>query len=114
MEIIRKSIQLCTDLIVLYITVGPGSSIQFEPSITAVIKNKGNTLGPINCAATCNPPCQYKWTKPDETVIISAQLMLASLSIEDQGQFICTSSNAIGSVNKSLDVLVNCKYQYKI
>ncbi|CAC5360372.1 unnamed protein product [Mytilus coruscus] len=97
--------------LLFYITVGPGSCMQFEPSITAVTKKKGDTLGPINCAATCNPPCQYKMIKPDKTVSIAAQLMLASLSIEDQGQFICTASNVIGSsVNKSLDVIVNCKY----
>lgn len=85
--------------------------MQFEPSITAVIKNKGNTLGPINCAAICNPSCQYKWTKPDKTVIVDAQLMLAPLTNEDHGQFTCTASNNIDSVNKSLNVIVNCKYQ---
>lgn len=87
--------------------------MQFEPSSTAVTKKKGDTLGQINCAATCNPSCQYKWTKPDNTVIVGAELMLASLSIEDHGQFTCTASNNIGSsVNKSLNVIVNCKYQY--
>ncbi|XP_071175377.1 hemicentin-2-like [Mytilus edulis] len=86
---------------------GPGSSMQFEQSNTAVTKNKGDTLGPIICAATCNPSCQYKWTKLDKTVIEDARLMLASLSIEDHGQFTCTASNDIGSVNKRLDVIVN-------
>lgn len=93
------------------ITVGPGSSMQFEPSITTVTKNKGDQLGPINCAATCNPPCQYKWTIFGKTVSLAGQLMLASVSIEDHGQMTCTASNGIGSSeNKSLDVIVNCKY----
>ncbi|CAC5360970.1 unnamed protein product [Mytilus coruscus] len=87
---------------------GAGSSLQFQPSNTSVSTTKGDPLGPINCIAICNPPCQYIWTKPDKTTINGSQLKLKSLTMEDHGQFICTASNDIGGgQNKSLDVTVN-------
>lgn len=71
---------------------------------------KGEQLGPFTCSATCNPPCQYKWTKQDKLIINGGHLIITSLSVEDHGLFICTATNAIGgSQNKSLDVTVNCK-----
>ncbi|XP_052067799.1 hemicentin-1-like isoform X2 [Mytilus californianus] len=97
-----------SDVLVPTILLGPGSSLQFEPSTNSLTKTKGEQLGPFNCSATCNPPCQYTWTKPDKTTINGGQLILTSLSIGDHGQFICTASNDIGgSQNKSLDVTVN-------
>lgn len=91
------------------ITVGPGSSLQFHPSDMSVTKKEGNKLGPIECRATCNPTCQYKWTKPDKTIINDRELMMESLSIDDHGTFTCTASNRLGEENIKLDVTVNCK-----
>lgn len=92
-------------------TVGPGSSLKFNPSNTSLIKNEGDTLGPIECTATCNPQCEYKWIKPDNKVINTGNLTIASLSIDDNGTFICSASNGIGnSQNRTIDVTVNCKY----
>ncbi|CAG2192594.1 KRAB [Mytilus edulis] len=72
---------------------------------------KGEQLGPFTCSATCNPPCQYTWTKPDKGIINVGHLIITSLSFEDHGLFICTATNAIGgSQNKSLDVTVNSKF----
>lgn len=96
------------------ITVGPGSSIQLHPSDMSVTKKKGNKLGPIDCEAACNPPCQYKWTKPDKTIIYNRELMIESLSIDDHGTFICTASNKLGEGNNKLDVTVNCKYHLDV
>ncbi|CAC5360369.1 unnamed protein product [Mytilus coruscus] len=93
--------------------VGPGSSLQFNPSNTLVTTKKGDKLGPIQCTATCNPPCQFNWTKPDKSIINNGELMINSLSIDDHGTFICTASNGIGdSHNKNIHVTVNYGPEY--
>ncbi|XP_063442035.1 hemicentin-1-like [Mytilus trossulus] len=102
-----------SDVLEPTILLGPGSSLQFDPSTNSLTKTKGEQLGPLNCSATCNPPCQYTWTKPDKSTIIGGQLIITSLSFGDHGHFICTASNAIGgSQNKSLDVTVNYSPEY--
>ncbi|CAC5380574.1 unnamed protein product [Mytilus coruscus] len=88
--------------------VGPGSSIRFDPVNNTVTKKIGDTLGPIGCTAVCNPPCQYKWTKPDKSIINDDELSIQSLSTVDHGSFICTATNGIDkSQDKTLDVTVN-------
>ncbi|CAG2221566.1 unnamed protein product [Mytilus edulis] len=61
-------------MLIFHITVGPGSSLKFEPSAISLTRTNGEQLGPINCAATCNPPCQYTWIKPNTATIDGGQI----------------------------------------
>ena len=90
---------------------GPGSSISFNPAHESITKVLGQSLGPIVCFAQCNPPCQFHWIKPDESVIDGSNLTISSLSKNDHGTFTCHTGNGYGNnATKNLNVTVKCKY----
>ena len=69
------------------------------------------SLGPIVCSAQCNPPCQYHWIKPDQSVVDGSNIEIPNLSKNDHGTFTCHAGNGHGNNGtKNLNVTVNCKY----
>ena len=90
---------------------GPGLSIAFNPADESITKVLAQNLGPIACSAQCNPPCQFHWINPDETVVYGSSLELPSLSKNDHGTFTCHAGNGYGNnATKNLQLIVNCKY----
>ena len=63
------------------------------------------------CSATCNPPCEFYWIKPNGTVVDASTLEIPSLSKNDHGTFTCHTGNGYSNnATKNLNVTVNCKY----
>jgi hypothetical protein len=102
-------------IVISYITDGPGSSISFNPADESITKVLGQSLGPIDCSAECNPPCMFYWIKPDGSVVDGSNLTIPSLSKNDHGASTCHTGNGYGNnATKNVYVAVNCKYMYMI
>ena len=87
---------------------GPGSSIAFNPADESITKTQGQSLGPIDCSAQCNPPCQFHWIKPNGTVVDGPKLEIPSLSKNDHGIFTCHTGNGYGNnVTKNMQLTIN-------
>ena len=90
---------------------GPGSSVIFTPADELITNVMGQSLGPIVCSAQCNPPCQFYWIRPVESVVDGSNLTIPSLSKNDHGTCTCHAGNGYGNnATKNLNVTVNCKY----
>jgi hypothetical protein len=104
----QKSVQIVG---CLFFIDGPGSSISFNPADESITKSQGQSLGPIDCSAQCNPPCQFYWIKPNGTVVDGSKLEIQSLSKNDHGTFTCHTGNGYGNnATKNLQLTLNCKY----
>ena len=85
--------------------------MSFNPVNESITQVLGQVLGPIDCSAECNPPCQFHWIKPDGTVVDGSTLQIPRLSKNDHGTFTCHAGNGYGNNGtKNLDVTVNCKH----
>ena len=74
--------------------------------VTTVVENDPVTL---TCSASCNPNCNYKWTKPNNDVINGGQLQFVAKR-QDQGTYKCTANNGIGNDEvKQTEVQVQCE-----
>uniref|UniRef100_A0A1A7WP22 Ig-like domain-containing protein n=2 Tax=Iconisemion striatum TaxID=60296 RepID=A0A1A7WP22_9TELE len=63
-----------------------------------IIVTEGKTLQ-LNCSAEGNPSPFYTWEKPiDGSNTSSSVLTVGSVSFEHEGQYVCTVSNYVGSV----------------
>jgi hypothetical protein len=103
--------QLYSYCIVVFFIDGPGSSLSFTPADELITKVLGQSLGPIVSSAQCNPPCQFRWIKPDGTVVDGSTLEIPSLTKNEHGTFTCHAGNGYGNnATQNLIVTVNCKY----
>ena len=65
----------------------------------------------MTCAATCNPACNYKWTRNNQQVSVGQKLNFTSIKRQHQGNYRCTASNGIGTdQGDDVSIQVNCKY----
>ena len=104
----QKSVQIDGCLFLIDV---PGSSISFNPADESITKSQGQSLGPIDCSAQCNPPCQFYWIKPNGTIVDGSKLEIQSLSKNDHGTFTCHAGNGYGNnATKNLQLTLNCKY----
>ena len=69
----------------------------------------------LTCAATCNPPCKYTWSKDGQQIIVGDHLEFSSLTKYDQGTYRCTANNNIGSDQQyDVGIQVQCKCLYLV
>ena len=73
----------------------------------------------MSCKAGGNPPPEVHWTKEGgglvsqgKTVMAGSGLVLASVTREDEGLYICTASNGVGApASTSVKLTVLCKFE---
>ena len=81
-----------------------------------VIVNESHTAI-LKCSADGNPPPKVTWSKMDARLPVgrhvvesSGALMLKDVKPGDEGVYNCRVENLLGSVNASLNVTVQCKF----
>ena len=73
----------------------------------------------LSCKAGGNPPPEVHWTKEGgglvsqgKTVMEGSGLLLASVTREDEGLYLCTASNGVGApASASVKLTVLCKFE---
>ena len=69
----------------------------------------------LTCAATCNPPCKYTWSKDGQQIIVGDHLEFISLTKYDHGTYTCTASNNVGIDQRyDIRIQVQCKCLYMV
>ena len=69
----------------------------------------------ILCSATGDPPLRLEWAKegqpylPNSVSAFEGQLQFRRISSDDQGRYVCTASNSIGTSQATAEVLVSSK-----
>ncbi|XP_053390451.1 neural cell adhesion molecule 2-like [Mercenaria mercenaria] len=94
----------------MIVTDGPDTSTTtLTPANTTYTLVENTRLEDIVCAADCYPECQYRWTKPDNTVVSNnGVLSLGSLKRNEAATYTCTvtRSRTTVSVTKQVSVVV--------
>ena len=78
------------------------------PAIKFYRVRKGDHVGPVNCTADCNPPCQFYWSTPLGDVTGSV-LDFNITNLFQNGTYHCHAFNENDDW-KSESVNVLCKY----
>ncbi|XP_054634312.1 sialic acid-binding Ig-like lectin 7 [Dunckerocampus dactyliophorus] len=70
----------------------------------------------LNCSAEGNPSPLYTWTYSSATLspFTGDVFSVASVSMEHQGQYICSASNSMGTTSVHFNVEVQANYMYII
>ena len=74
--------------------------------------NEGSAVDLI-CTATGTPDPDVEWIRDGQVKSSgpkTAQLKFSNISKSDAGMYTCKASNSIGSEEKQLKLVVNCKY----
>lgn len=74
------------------------------------IRTEGDSIRNITCWADCHPVCNYTWTYPDKTTNVTSYFYKYALEKIHDGEYTCRAFNEIGSKEKTIRVVVNCKY----
>ena len=67
----------------------------------------------IICEATGTPAANVKWIHKEQVKssgFQSAHLSFSAVRKDDAGAYTCKASNLVGSAEKILNLVVNCKY----
>ena len=97
----------------LYIFVFSEAPSIIRPVVSRESHNEG--INPVNiiCEATGKPDPDVRWIhngKVKSSGTKTAQLAFSPITKKDVGVYICTANNTVGSAEKNLNLVVNCKY----
>lgn len=109
---ISNSVEVkCLDC--LYIFVFSEAPSIIRPVVLSESHNEG--INPVNivCEATGKPDPDVRWIhngKVKSSGTKTAQLTFTPIAKKDAGVYTCTANNSVGSAEKNLNLVVNCKY----
>ena len=82
-------------------------AVTITPPSVAVLE--GHPIN-IQCSADAFPAPSYTWTYPPNESSAGPLLSVASATVEHNGLFVCTATNAMGSTKKEIRINVICMY----
>ncbi|WAR04220.1 CEAM5-like protein [Mya arenaria] len=71
---------------------GP-DNVFINPSQTSYTMTEGHMVGAIKCFTTCNPSCEYTWSRSGRTVRSNDTLNLGEVERGEAGSYVCTARN---------------------
>ncbi|KAJ8313150.1 hypothetical protein KUTeg_009301, partial [Tegillarca granosa] len=89
-----------SDTVTISIIDGPGH-VTLTPPFLKNIVNETYQLGPMKCSATCEPPCNYRWIRPNQAVIQGDTLMINCIQRTQTGTYKCQAYNTVGTQNSN-------------
>ncbi|XP_053389576.1 hemicentin-1-like isoform X3 [Mercenaria mercenaria] len=97
-----------SDEILFKVIYGPdASTTTLTPANTTYTLVENTRLDDIVCAADCYPECNYKWTKPDNTVVSNnGVLSLGALNRNEATTYTCTVTRSQTTVSVTKQVYV--------
>ncbi|XP_053389575.1 hemicentin-2-like isoform X2 [Mercenaria mercenaria] len=92
----------------IFVRYGPdASTTTLTPANTTYTLVENTRLDDIVCAADCYPECNYKWTKPDNTVVSNnGVLSLGALNRNEATTYTCTVTRSQTTVSVTKQVYV--------
>jgi len=95
----------------LLVTFAEPPSITYLTTVNASY-NEGSPFN-ISCTATGNPEPDVRWVHNGQAKsfgIYTIQFSLRKISKADAGIYTCKANNSAGSVEKHVNLEINCKY----
>ncbi|KAJ8311171.1 LOW QUALITY PROTEIN: hypothetical protein KUTeg_011272 [Tegillarca granosa] len=94
-----------TDNNIMELSTKPTLNVQYGPGHVTLtppfLDNITYQLGPMKCSATCEPPCNYRWIRPNQGVIQGDTLMINSIQRTQTGTYKCQAYNTVGTQNSN-------------
>ncbi|XP_041347136.1 carcinoembryonic antigen-related cell adhesion molecule 1-like, partial [Gigantopelta aegis] len=82
-----------SNTISLQLSSGP-DSITLNPPQPGSVAEGGSLT--VTCAASCNPPCSYSWTRRNQPILATSQLTLTNINRSQTGNvYTCTATNSL-------------------
>ncbi|CAG2227892.1 unnamed protein product [Mytilus edulis] len=111
-------VSIKSDAVTLDPYYGP-DNVMLKPGHKNLNVTKGNTLGPINCTAKCNPKCLFKWrlnrTETFEDVLSSETLVVTNIKENQTGIYSCLVVHPLNRTRlQRTNISVNVQYSPKI
>ncbi|XP_052803510.1 contactin-2-like, partial [Mya arenaria] len=80
------------ELVSVLVRYGP-DNVFINPSQTSYTMTEGHMVGAIKCFTTCNPSCEYTWSRSGRTVRSNDTLNLGEVERGEAGSYVCTARN---------------------